>query len=85
MTDNKYAALVERLRDGTGLPVLKALMTEAADAIEALEEEHAADVRPVVLCRDCLHYQADCGWCGWLDIGMNVNDFCSRGEKKEER
>lgn len=45
MADNKYAALVERLRDGTGLPVLQALMTEAADAIEALEEEHAADVR----------------------------------------
>lgn len=36
MADNKYAALVARLRGGTGLPVLQALMTEAADAIEEL-------------------------------------------------
>lgn len=44
----------------------------------------AADVRPVVLCRDCEYYQADCGWCGLLDIEMNVNGFCSRGKKREE-
>ncbi len=43
-----------------------------------------ADVRPVVLCRDCEYYQADCGWCGWFDIGMNVKDFCSWGKKREE-
>lgn len=39
MADNKYAALVERLRDGTGIPVLQALMTEAADAIEELQNK----------------------------------------------
>lgn len=41
----------------------------------------AADVRPVVFCRDCEYYQADCGWCGWFDIGMNVKDFCSWGKR----
>lgn len=43
-----------------------------------------ADVRPVVYCKDCEYYQADCGWCGLLDIGMNVNGFCPRGEKRKE-
>lgn len=49
-----------------------------------IQDIPAADVRPVVLCRDCKHYQADCGWCGYFDIGMNVNDFCSRWKKREE-
>ena len=48
MADNKYAALLERLRDGTGLPVLQALMTEAADTIEAL----AADRRCAIPAAD---------------------------------
>ena len=52
--------------------------------LAAAERIPAADVRPVVLCKDCEYYQADCGWCGLLDIGMNVNGFCSRGIKKEE-
>ena len=43
----------------------------------------AADVRPVVLCRDCEYWQSDCGWCGYFDIGMNIDDFCSRGKKEE--
>ena len=43
----------------------------------------AADVRPVVLCRDCQYFENDCGWCGYFDIGMNVNDFCSRGKREE--
>ena len=67
MADNKYAALVERLRDGTGLPVLQALMTEAADAIEAL----AADRRCAVneLCLRCGSYKqrhlGACDGCRW--------------------
>lgn len=67
MANNKYAALVERLRDGTGLPVLQALMTEAADAIEAL----AADRRCAVneLCLKCGDYKqrhlGACDGCRW--------------------
>ena len=48
-----------------------------------LESIPAADVRPVVLCRDCEYWQSDCGWCGYFDIGMNIDDFCSRGKKEE--
>ena len=33
-----YDDLIERLRTGTGLPVLQALMNEAADAIEELSK-----------------------------------------------
>lgn len=43
-----YEDLIDRLRKGTGLPVLQALMNEAADAIQSLT---AADVRPVVRAR----------------------------------
>ena len=54
------------------------------EIVADIEDIPAADVREVVLCRDCEHYQADCGWCGYFDIGMNVNDFCSRWKKREE-
>ena len=37
----------------------------------------------IVRCKDCEYYQNDCGWCGLLDIGMNVNGFCSRGKREE--
>ena len=67
MADNKYAALVERLRDGTGLPVLQALMTEAADAIEKLSAERKTAVNE--LCLRCGNYREahlgacdDCRW-----------------------
>ena len=54
---------------------------------ELLDVNHipytAADVRPVVLCRDCQYFEKDCGWCGYFDIGMNVNDFCSHGKREE--
>lgn len=60
------------------------VLTNDAQTTHILQSLPAADVRPVVLCRDCEYYQADCGWCGLLDIGMNVNGFCSRGEKREE-
>lgn len=63
----KYADLVARLRDGTELPVLKALMGESADAIEAL----AADRRCAVneLCLRCGDYKqrhlGACDGCRW--------------------
>ena len=45
----------------------------------------AANVAPVVRCRECLHY-TDWGACGRPDNGwdapkMGPEDFCSRGEK----
>ena len=47
----------------------------------------AADVRPVVLCRDCRHWEYDAiffdGWCRGRQQG-NPNWYCADGEKREE-
>lgn len=51
----------------------------------------AADVAPVVRCKDCKHYQQnpysdeDDTWCMlWADwIPTEPDDFCSYGERKE--
>lgn len=71
----------------------------AGDIIKALESIPAADVRPVVLCRDC---QDSYEWanvdgdnyryCGYLrsrwnndaDRMVNDDDFCKWGRKREE-
>lgn len=48
----------------------------------------AADVRPVVLCKDC--EQADYSgmgngtvWCMEMERAMQETDFCSRGKREE--
>ena len=50
----------------------------------------AADVRPVVLCRDCVMYECH-EYDGWLKYvcrlfkrQMQETDFCSYGKKREE-
>ena len=45
-------------------------------AISVITELPAADVRPVVLCKDCLH--EDCA------MYHGPNWFCANGEKREE-
>ena len=39
-------------------------------------------VAEVVRCKDCKHFQED--ECPWGAAVQNVNDFCSRGERKDE-
>lgn len=60
-----------------------------------LESIPAADVRPVVLCRDCVHFTSysvinedgtgTCGLCGKRPIGFIVDeyDFCSSGVRRK--
>lgn len=52
----------------------------------------AADVAPVVRCKDCLFWERDIGFCHYhsryYDGGaswdiFNEDDFCSYGERKE--
>lgn len=91
-----YTDLISRLRQATKLPMLAALMNEAADAIQELT---AADVRPVVLCRDCQDsyewanvYGDNYRYCGYLrsrwnhdaDRMVDDDDFCKWGRKREE-
>ena len=55
-----------------------------------LESINAADVRSVVLCRDCEWYDGrpwknnETGICARTDVGVRKDDFCSYGEKLEE-
>ena len=51
--------------------------------IEAIVALPAVDAVEVVRCKDCKHFeQAECPWDELFLI--NVNGYCSRGERKEE-
>ena len=55
----------------------------------ALISIKAADVRPVVLCRDCKHsYDSVGGWCCshgiCVDCIVREDFFCADGKKREE-
>jgi hypothetical protein len=55
----------------------------------AIEAIPAADVRPVVLCRDCKYsYDSVGGWCCshgiCVDCIVHEDFFCADGEKREE-
>ena len=66
------------------------------DAARAIDSIPAADVRPVVLCCDCKHFQVNVSPSGYLPQGVpewecrywcrptDPTDFCSYGEKREE-
>lgn len=59
---------------------IKKRLEKAAKRVNTMP---AADVAPVVRCKDCMH----CGFCGDatnLQV-MGFYGFCSRGERKEER
>ena len=62
------------------------LCDEPGDAYQFIRHFHAADVRPVVLCRDCKHrFMTPNGWhCPYAEWGIEDDDFCSCGEKREE-
>lgn len=54
---------------------------------EMIDSIPAADVRPVVMCKDCMHWEYDAifvdGWCRRRQQG-NPNWYCADGEKREE-
>lgn len=59
--------------------------------LAAVDRIPAADVRPVVLCRDCIHARRytnkiKCGYWSEQTASEIVceDDFCSYGEKREE-
>lgn len=60
--------------------------TKDADMVKYLLSIPAADVRTVVLCRDCKHRgnTMDCPFCWLADKKMGDEHFCSFGEKREE-
>jgi hypothetical protein len=72
---------------------VKAHYPKEADTIASIVCIPAADVRPVVTCADCKFWDRERISCEGLarcntgESGVryrNRNDFCSRGEKREE-
>ena len=59
----------------------------AHDCAENIRSIPAADVRPVVMCKDCMRWEYDAifadGWCRGRQQG-NPNWYCADGEKREE-
>ena len=59
---------------------------------EALRNIPAADVRPVVMCGECKYWELSkieppfhvCTYVCGATFVRNAEDFCSRGEKREE-
>lgn len=81
---------VDPENDGSdGCTVVYQNLTLSSPEIEAIVEElPAADVAPVVCCRECEHWK-DWGACGHPDNGwdappMGPEDFCSRGKKQTD-
>lgn len=70
---------------------MKPYQQDADDIAETLQNFPAADVRPVVLCRDCKYWELSkidpsfhvCTYVCGATFVRNVEDFCSRGEKGE--
>ena len=53
------------------------------DAIDMIEDTTAADVAPVVRCKDCKHlFGTICAVCGLLP--RKPDGFCSYGERKDD-
>lgn len=60
---------------------------ELRKAIRRIHDLPSADVAPVVRCRDCKHWQRGMigMGCYWdADYPHEENDFCSRGDRREE-
>ena len=82
--EREQAITVVKTFYGRSLPVI----------LDALREEHAANVREVVLCKDCYAYRNNKNpaesvyldpkmYCGLLRCEMSEDSFCSYGKKTE--
>ena len=61
---------------------LMRLMQDGCSAknVQTIMEIPAADVAPVVRCKDCKHRYSD-SWCEYVDDDDNF--YCARGERKD--
>ena len=82
-------ACLSILRAKANMAVLMDAAPYFEKAAQMLEKLPAADVAPVVRCKDCDGSQvSDDGEyiiCCRLGVGMGFDDFCSCGERKEEQ
>ena len=82
-------ACLSILRAKANMAVLMDAAPYFEKTAQMLEKLPAADVAPVVRCKDCDGSQvSDDGEyiiCCRLGVGMGFDDFCSCGERKEEQ
>lgn len=72
--------------------LMDAHLKDTAKAVDAIQFMDVADVRPVVLCKDCKYWKLSkiepsfhvCTYICGATFVRNQDDFCSRGEKREE-
>ena len=60
-------------------------MCDANRALEAIMNIPAADVAPVVRCRECIHRDGTPGQPNILCLQMKDDDFCSYGERRSKQ
>ena len=63
-------------------------LTAVAGLLNVIEKMPSADVVEVVRCKDCKFNKAkdeDKGVCGLMVYVHNTDDYCSYGERKDER
>ena len=76
------------LRAKANMAVLSDAAPYFEKAAQMLEKLPAADVAPVVRCKDCdgslVSDDGEYIICCRLGVGMGFDDFCSCGERKEE-
>ena len=58
------------------------------EVFKRVQELEAANVAPVVRCRECVHnhpefVKNEAQWCELCRITINPDDFCSRGDRRE--
>ena len=58
------------------------------DVLDDLEDYPAADVRPIVYCRDCKHAEesmvSGCVYCNEMERARINEGWCAWGERREE-
>ena len=81
-------AAIKAIMEHTGMTPIAKLVAETT-----ICRVSAADVRPVVLCRDCKYYKdgellGPTKFCYFWQIGTGLNtaddDFCSKGERRAD-
>ena len=58
-------------------------VTDQGDLMHGIKMAVSAD--PIVRCKDCKHWSYGKDLCTLHDMGMVADDFCSYGEKRDEK
>lgn len=87
---SRSALLADGIRFSRGINDNGLLFVPMRDVFTSIEEAPAVDAVPGVRCKDCRHFGGH-GACHYFaadvsgtPIFVRDNDFCSRGERREE-